>query len=272
MNSLIELLAYPFIQRAILAGIISGALLAFLGIFVVLRRMSFFSDGIAHASLAGVAAGILLSQQPLIWAIIVGVIFATAVYLLERKTSVPVDALIGILFTSSLALGVILMNFKAGYQPDLLSFLFGNILTIQTGDVALIIGVAIFLGIFMIINYKKYLLASLSRDLAYMEGMNVAKYELFFYIALAVAIVLGIKMVGVILVSALIIIPVSIGKLFASSSHSLAFFSIVIVELIIVIGMLVSLAFNLPTGATIVVIGAVLFFVGVPVSMVKIGK
>ena len=143
MENLINLISYPFVLRAIFAGIITAALLAFLGVFVVLRKMSFFSDGIAHASLAGVAAGILLSSQPLLWAIIVGVIFAVLVYWLERRTSISVDAIIGILFTASLALGVVLINLKSGYQPELISFLFGNILTIQYADIWLILAAAL---------------------------------------------------------------------------------------------------------------------------------
>lgn len=266
MENLLNLISYPFVLRAILAGVVTAALLAFLGVFVVLRRMSFFSDGIAHASLAGVAAGILLSQQPLVWAIAVGIIFAIAIYWLERKTTIPVDALIGILFTASLALGVILMNFKSGYQPELISFLFGNILTIHTSDVWLIVVVAVLVGIFMALSYRKYMILSLNKDFAYLEGMKVSWYELMFYVMLAVAVVLGIKMVGVILVSALIIIPVSIGKLFAPSLRSLSAMSIIIAELIVLIGMGISLVFNLPTGATMVLTGAILFFIGVPIS------
>ena len=264
--SILTLLTFSFVQRAILAGIVSAALLAFLGVFVVLRRMSFFSDGIAHASLAGVAAGILLSQQPLVWAIAVGIIFALLIYWFEHKTTIPVDALIGILFTASLALGVVLMNFKSGYQPDLLSFLFGNILTIHSVDVWLIVVVAIIIGTFMVVNYKKYMLLSLNKDFSYLEGINIARYEILFYVMLAVAVVLGLKMVGVILVSALIIIPVSVGKLFAPSSKSLAVMSLIIAELTVLIGIGISLAFNLPTGAAIVLTGAIIFFVGVPIS------
>lgn len=263
MENIINLISYPFVLRAIFAGIITAALLAFLGVFVVLRKMSFFSDGIAHASLAGVAAGILLSSQPLLWAMIVGVIFAVLVYWLERRTSVSVDAIIGILFTASLALGVVLMNFKSGYQPELLSFLFGNILTIQYSDIWLMSAAAIIVGVFMIIGYKKYILLSLNKDLAYLSGISVPLYELMFYIALSVSVILGIKIVGVVLVSALVIIPVSIAKIFSASAKSLVIWSIVLSEIIMLLGIVLSLMFNLPTGATIVLVGAIIFFGGV---------
>jgi zinc transport system permease protein len=263
MENLINLISYPFVLRAIFAGIVTAALLSFLGVFVVLRKMSFFSDGIAHASLAGVAAGILLSSQPLLWAIIVGVIFAVLVYWLERRTSISVDAIIGILFTASLALGVILINFKSGYQPELISFLFGNILTIQYADIWLILAAALAIGAFMFIGYKKYVLLSLNKDMAYLSGINTPFYELMFYIALSVSVILGIKIVGVVLVSALVIIPVSIAKLFSASAKSLVVWSIVFSELVMLSGIGLSLMFNLPTGATIVLVGALLFFGGV---------
>ncbi len=263
MENIINLISYPFVLRAIFAGIVTAALLAFLGVFVVLRKMSFYSDGIAHASLAGVAAGILLSSQPLLWAMIVGIIFAILVFWLEKRTSVSVDAIIGVLFTASLALGVVLMNFKSGYQPDLISFLFGNILTIQYSDIWLILIIALITGIFMTINYKKYLLLSLNKDLAYLSGINLSLYQLLFYIALSVSVILGIKIVGVVLVSALVIIPVSIAKLFSVSAKSLVVWSIVLSEIIMLLGVMLSLIFNLPTGATIVLVGAVIFFGGV---------
>ena len=151
-------------------GIFSGALLAALGIFVVLRKMAFFSDGIAHTALAGVAIALLVGQQPLVWAVGMGVVFSVAIYFLEKKTDIAPDSLIGILFTSSLALGVVLMNFKKGYQPDLLSFLFGNILTIRSGELWIIIPLAAVILGFVLFNYRKYLFICLNDELAKSGG------------------------------------------------------------------------------------------------------
>ena len=117
--------------------------------------MAFFSDGIAHTALAGVAIALLVGQQPLVWAVGVGVLFSVAIYFLEKKTNIATDSLIGILFTSSLALGVVLMNFKKGYQPDLLSFLFGNILTIRSEELWFIIPMAAVILVFVLFNYQK---------------------------------------------------------------------------------------------------------------------
>jgi len=266
MEHLAELLSYPFVQRALLAGVFSGALLAVLGIFVVLRKMAFFSDGIAHTALAGIAIGLLVGQQPLAWAVGVGVVFAVAIYFLEKKTDIAPDSLIGILFTSSLALGVVLMNFKKGYQPDLLSFLFGNILTIRSTELWLIIPLAAAILAFVLFNFKKYLFICLSDELAKLSGINTELYRLLLYVLLAISTILAIKMFGIILVSALLIIPVSFSKLFARSAKSLLALSIIFVEIIVVGGSILSLILDLPTGAVIVLTGTILFILGMTAS------
>ncbi len=270
MEHLSELFAYPFVQRALLAGIFSGALLAVLGIFVVLRKMAFFSDGIAHTALAGVAIALLVGQQPLLWAVGVGVIFSLAIYFLEKKTDIAPDSLIGILFTSSLALGVVFMNFKKGYQPDLLSFLFGNILTIRSEELWVIIPLAAVILCVVLFNFSKYLFICLNDEIARVSGIHTEIFRLMLYVLLAVSTILAIKMFGIILVSALLIIPVSFSKLFARSAKSLLALSILFVEVIVIGGSLISLYFNLPTGAVIVLTGTVLFIAGMAANRLLI--
>lgn len=248
-------------QRAFVAGTVLAALLAYLGVFVVLRRMSFFSDGIAHASLAGVAAGVLLSLNPLVTALIASVIFAVVIFLLERKSNLSADTTIGLIFTSGMALGVLLMSFKSGYQPELIGFLFGNILTIKPSDLIVIVCVGLFVGGFLIAQQREITLLALDREMAYLSGANPDILQLAIYVALAVSVVLGIKILGIILVSALLIIPVSISKLIGRSFQKLVFLSVLIAEFIVLTGLFVSYWFDLPTGAIIVLTGAVLFFV-----------
>jgi zinc transport system permease protein len=266
---MIQLLGEPFVQRALVAGLFSGVLLAILGIFVALRKMAFFSDGIAHTSLAGVAVALLLGHQPLPWAVGVGVLFAVLIYLLEKRTDIAPDSLIGILFTSSLALGVVLIHFKRGYQPDLLSFLFGNILTIRDYEVAVIVPLSAAIALLLVGGYRKYLFVCLNEELARIAGMRPETHKISLYVILAVATILAIKMFGIILVSALLILPVSFAKLFAASARSLLALSVFFVALVVVAGMLLSLLFNLPTGATIVLAGTAAFSLGIVVSRMK---
>ncbi len=257
--TLLELLAYPFVQRAIVAGIFTGALLAVLGIFVTLRRMSFFSDGVAHASLVGVALGLLFHQEPLLYAVIFSIFFAVVIYILEQKTTINTDSLLAILFTSSLALGVVLINLQKEYQPDLMSFLFGNILTIRSFEVWLIAGLAMVIIAFMVTKYRTYLYVSLNQELAELSGIPTKWYQLFLYIVLAVATVLSIKVLGIVLVSALLIIPVSTAKLLARSASGLLWLSVFFSEIALLVGIMLSLIFNLPVGSVIVLTATGLF-------------
>lgn len=257
---LLDLLNYPFVQRAIISGLCAGLLLAVLGIFVTLKKMSFFSDGVAHGSLVGVAIGLLFHQEPLLYAIIFSILFSVVIFFLEQKTNLNTDSLLAILFTSSLALGVILMNVQAGYQPDLMSYLFGNILTIRSFEVWLIAVSSGLICMFLIHKYRTYLLLSLNQELAALSGIAVKRYQLIMYMLLAVATVLSIKVLGIMLVSALLIIPVSTAKLLVTSSKQLLVSSILFSELAIVAGILLSLIFDLPVGS-VIVLTATTFFI-----------
>ncbi|OGH68399.1 MAG: hypothetical protein A3I29_00595 [Candidatus Magasanikbacteria bacterium RIFCSPLOWO2_02_FULL_44_11] len=256
---ILELLSYSFVQRAIISGMCAGILLAVLGIFVTLKRMSFFSDGVAHASLVGVALGLLFHREPLIYAVIFSVVFAIAIFFLEQKTTIATDSLLAILFTSSLALGIVLINLQSGFQPDLISYLFGNILTIRTFEVWLIAGLSVLIAGFIYWKYRTYLLLSLNEEVAALAGIHTKSYQLLLYVILAVATVLSIKVLGIMLVSALLIIPVSSAKLLAGSSRQLAILSILFSELAIILGMFTSLVLNLPVGSVIVLSATFLF-------------
>lgn len=257
----IELFGYSFIQRAIISGLCAGVLLAVLGIFVTLKKMSFFSDGVAHGSLVGVAIGLLLNQEPLLYAILFSVIFAALIFFLEQKTNLQTDSLLAIMFTSSLALGVVLINSRSGYQPDLMTYLFGNILTIRTFEVWLIAGLSIIMCAFLYWKYRTYLLLSLNQELAALSGVPVKRYQLLLYITLAIATVLSIKVLGIVLVSALLIIPVSTAKLVARSATQLAMLSIIFSEIAIIVGMGWSFFFDMPVGSVIVLTATALFIV-----------
>ncbi|PIS42963.1 MAG: metal ABC transporter permease [Candidatus Kerfeldbacteria bacterium CG08_land_8_20_14_0_20_40_16] len=256
-----EIFQLPFMQRALMAGIILAFLLAFIGIFVILRRMAFFGDGIAHASLAGIAIAILADLNPILIAIVFSIIIALIIYLLEKKTSLSSDTIIGIFFTASMSLGVLLISFKEGYQPELISFLFGNILAIRVFELYLIVILAISILTFLILFFRKITLVVFDRETAYISGINVTAIEITLYLALAVSIVLGVKILGIVLVSALLIIPASIAKLVASSFKGLVVASVILSEIIVILGIFLSYYFNWPTGATIVLTGTAWFIV-----------
>jgi zinc transport system permease protein len=258
---LLDFLQYPFMQRALVAGIFLGVVLATLGVFVTLRKMAFFGEGIAHASLAGIAIAVLTGISPLPVAIVWAVVLALLIFTLEQKTRLSIDTVIGIFFTSAMAFGIVLMNFTSGYQPELLSFLFGSILTVTQSDLVTIIISTIIILVWIIFSKRQLTFLSLSEEQAIVSGIPVQIQTAALYVALSVATVLGVKILGIILVSALIIIPPAISHLHARSFRSHMILSILFSEIIIILGLALSFFYDLPSGATIVLVGAFSFLV-----------
>lgn len=256
-----EFISSPFIQRALIAGIFLGAILPSLGVFVTLKRVSFFGDGIAHASLAGIAIGIVAGVSPFGMALILGMLLGAGVYWLEKKTRLSSDAIIGIFFTSGMALGIVLLNLQRGYQPELLSFLFGSILSITINDVWMIAVSSMAVFVFLFIFYHQLVLLVFDKNEAWLAGIKTDFLELVFYIILALAVVLGVKLLGIILVSALLITPPATAKLFARSFNRMMIASIVFGELAVAGGIALSYILDVPTGAVIILVGTALFFV-----------
>ncbi|MBI2475109.1 metal ABC transporter permease [Candidatus Uhrbacteria bacterium] len=258
---LFQFLQYPFMQRALIAGMFLGILLAGLGIFVTLRKMAFFGEGIAHASLAGIAIAILTGFSPLPVAIVWAILLALLIFILEQKTKLPIDTVIGIFFTSAMALGVILMNFTSGYQPELLSFLFGSILSVSVIDLWIIAILTILILTWLIASRRQLTFLSLSEEQAIVSGIPVRFQTAVLYVALSIATVLGVKILGIILVSALIIIPPAISRLHAKSFRAHMILAVLFSEIIIVFGLALSFFYDLPSGATIVLVGAFIFLI-----------
>ncbi|MBI4250371.1 metal ABC transporter permease [Candidatus Uhrbacteria bacterium] len=259
----------PFLQKALFAGLALGLILPFLGVFVTLRNMSFFGDGVAHASLAGVALGVLSGADPFLSAVGVGILVGIVIYLLEHKTILAPDALIGVLFTTAFSVGLVLLSLQRGYQPELMSFLFGNILTINSYDLLVI---TIFSGlIFVILAFtrRQLTMLALDKESAWLSGIRTGLFDFFFYIILSVTIVLGIKLLGIILVSALLVIPPSTAKLLARSLRGMILGSIVGGELAVITGLAVSYLLDFPTGAVIVLSAAAFFFCAILVRACK---
>lgn len=260
---ILEALQYPFIQRALIAGFVLAAVLSLLGVFVILRRMAFFADGIAHASLTGVAIGVVFSWSPLLVALVATAVIAALIFFLERRFKLSSDVAIGILFTTGMALGVLLISLTPGYQPELISFLFGNILSIATNELWFLTLISFLVAGFVLLNLRSLVLISSDEESAYLAGVKVNWQLFWFYIITAVAVVLGIKMLGIILVSALIITPVAAAKLLARSFKSLLIYSVLLAEVIMLVGLFSSIQLDWPTGPTVVLSGtAILILVG----------
>lgn len=254
-----EFLGYPFMQRAVIAGLFLGVLLSSLGVFVTIRKMAFFGEGIAHASLAGIAIAILAGLNPLPTALIWGIVLALLIFWLEHKTVLPIDTVIGIFFTASMALGVVILDFIPGYRPELISFLFGSILGVSSQDLTIIVIGTIIVMTWLILSFRQLTFLSLSPEQALVSGIPVSLQTAVFYVALALATVLGVKILGIILISALLILPPAISRMTTKSFTSHFVWSVLFSEAMIFFGLAISFYFDIPSGATIVLLGTILF-------------
>lgn len=241
------------------AGVAIAVVLAWLGVFVVMKRMSFVADGIAHASLAGVAIGFLFHLHPLTAALGFGLLVGVAIYLLERHTTLPVDTVITLMFTTSLAVGILLMH-RSGEEIEALEeVLFGNLAAVSPAQLLLTLAMCAVVTLVLWRIYRPLALLVFDRATAYVAGVKVSRLELLLYLLLVLTIVLGINLFGVLLVSALMVIPASAAKLVARSLHGAVAFAIIFGVLIVLAGLPLALTFTLPTGAVVVLTGVILF-------------
>lgn len=255
---MIELLFQPVIKNSLIALSVISFIFPLLGIFVIMRKISFLSEGIAHSSLLALIFAYFFSFNYLLLGIVWAIIFTILIFYLEKKTNLPVDALIIILFIISLSLGVILFSLSS-FRSDLISILFGNILTINFSDLIIIIIFSFIIFLFYLKNFKDLLMISLNKELAYAEGIKVDKKLLLFYIFLGITVILGIKILGIIMVNALLILPPSIAMLISKSFKDLIFRGIILAEIISLAGFFLAYFLNFPIGPTIALLGGCIF-------------
>ncbi|MBA3046201.1 MAG: metal ABC transporter permease [Candidatus Thermoplasmatota archaeon] len=207
MIDLLAIFGYKFFQNALLGGIISAAACAWVGLFLILRRESMMGDGVAHTAFGGIAIGLLLGISPLLTALVISVISVLGISYMKKKGLANSDAAIAVIMALGFATGLIIISLAGGFNVELFSYLFGSILTINTWDLVLVTALGLttltFLGIF----YKELLSMTFDEDAARMTGIPVRAMSVVFNILVAMTIVVSIKVIGIVLVTALMIIP-----------------------------------------------------------------
>ncbi|BBB32555.1 zinc transport system permease protein [Thermotomaculum hydrothermale] len=255
---MIELLQFEFAKNALIAGTIISILFGFLSFFIVMKKLSFLTVGISHAAFGGVALGILLGLNPYITAIFFCLLTGYLIAIHGEKSEY--DSVIGILFAFTMALGVIFLSLKKDYTFDIMSYLFGTILGITKSDLFLLIGLMIGVFIIFYLFFKEIIFITFDKNVAMASGLPVNLFENLIIVILTLVIVLSIKLIGIILVSAFLIIPAAITILFFDNYKKIIFFSMLINLVIFYSGFFLSYKLNLPSGATVVSIGALLYF------------
>ncbi|MGV3344439.1 zinc ABC transporter permease subunit ZnuB [Enterobacteriaceae bacterium LUAb1] len=253
----------------LLPGWLAGVMLALaagpLGSFVIWRRMSYFGDTLAHASLLGVAFGLLLNINPFYAVIAVTLLLSLGLVWLERRPQLAIDTLLGIVAHSALSLGLIVVSLMSNVRVDLMAYLFGDLLAVTPGDLCIIAGgVALVLTI-MAWQWRSLLAMTISPELAQVEGVNLSRVKLLLMLVTALTIGVAMKFVGALIITSLLIIPAATARRFSRSPEQMAGLAMITGILAVTGGLTFSAFYDTPAGPSVVLCAATLFIM----SMLK---
>ena len=251
-ESIFELFQYNFFTNALMAALLASVTCGIAGTYIVTRRMVFISGGITHASFGGIGIAYFLGLNPVLGAAVFSILSAMGIEFVSSRTNVREDSAIGILWSLGMALGIIFIFLTPGYAPNLMSYLFGSILTVGPTDLWLMAALGLFLAVFFTGFY--HMILFIAFDEAYARA-HKAPVQLFKYLLIslvAITIVLNIRVVGIILVISFLTIPQSTANLFTNNFRYIIFLSILIGIIGSVTGLMISYYWNIPSGATII--------------------
>lgn len=247
-------------QRALVAGILVGVLASYYGVFIVQRGLGFLGSGLAHAAFGGVALGILLNAEPLWVAVPFTVIVAVGITWVKDKTKLGGDTTIGIFFSVSMALGIIFIFLKRQYTSDAFNYLFGSILSVTITDIVVPF-ILILITLMLFPFWKRWAYSSFDRELAQADRIPVQFDDYLLSVLIAVTIVVSIKVVGIVLIAAFLVIPPAASRLLNNSFSKMTVVSILIGVSTALVGLWISYYLNVPSGATIILLQATVFFI-----------
>ncbi len=250
---------YGFLQRALLAGLFIAIACALLGVFLILRRDAMIGHGLAHVAFAGVALGLFLNMMPIIVALIVAVGASLVIMKLKTKAGLHSDTAIAIFSSVGFALGVLVTTLSHSFNVDLFSYLFGEILAIEPYEVLFSVILAVIVVILVFLNYHKFMYMTFDREAAKASGIKVDRLDTLLTILTAVTVVLGMKVVGILLVSALVVIPAAAGLQIASNFKQAIFLSGGVSVASVVFGLILAFLLDLPASGSIVVLSFLAF-------------
>lgn len=270
MNFIFEIFQYQFLQNAIFAALLASVTCGIIGSYIVTKRIVFISGGITHASFGGIGISWFFGFNPILGAAFFGVLSALGIEWLSKKTEVRQDSVIGILWALGMALGIIFIYMTPGYAPNLLSFLFGNILTVGALDLYLLTGLALLTILIFALILKPILFVAFDEEYAKTQRIPVQLINYLMIALVALAIVLNIRVVGIILVISFLTIPQTIANLFTKDFKKMIVGSIIFGILGSFTGLLVSYEINAPSGATIIISFVILFILAKIIQLIMI--
>lgn len=252
-------LNYGFVQRALVAGLLVAVACAVLGLFLVLRRDAMIGHGLAHVTFGGVALGLFLNILPLGAALVVAVLASLAIMRLRLKAGLHGDTAIGIFSSVGMALGIVLATLAERFNADLMSYLFGDILAIDRPEVALSTVLAAVVIAAVMGNYRSLMYLTFDPEAAKASGVRTARLDVLLAVLTSITVVMGMKVVGILLVAALLVIPAGAGLLLAANFRQALLFSSLVASLSVILGLPAAFYFDLPASATVVITSFLLF-------------
>ena len=254
-----EIFTYPFFINAIITALLASITCGIVGSYIVTRRIVFISGGITHASFGGIGLGYFLGINPIITASIFGVLSAIGIKAVSTKTEVREDSTIGIFWAFGMAVGIIFIYLTPGYAPDLMTYLFGNILTISQADMIYLSILTAAVITFFYIMFKEILFIAFDENFARTQNVKVDIINYTLIAIVALAIVVNIRIVGIILVISMLTIPQATASLLTKNFRSMIFLSIAFGFISSIGGLLISYDLNIPSGASIIFSSVVIF-------------
>lgn len=251
-----NILAYDFMQRAFVAGIITAVLASAMGVFVVLRRMSLIGDSLSHAALSGVAVGMLFGFYPFYGALIFSALAAFLIEIIRKAFDKYAEVALAVVMSGGMGLAVVLISIGKSFNADLLSYLFGSLVAVTTADVWLISGVGLIIIVSLIFLSKELFAITFDEESARVSGIQVNTINTYFTLMTAMAVALAVRIVGTLLVSALMVIPAAVSLQLAKSFKSTFGIAIGVSVFSVISGLYVSFIFDLAPGGTIVLIAS----------------
>jgi len=269
---LLNLLTYGFFQHAVLAALLMSISCGIIGTYIVSRRMVFISGGITHASFGGVGLGYYLGISPLAGAAVVAVLAALTTENLTRRKVLRNDSIIAILWSLGMAIGIIFVYLTPGYAPNLMSYLFGSIITVSTMDLWLMLALALVVTAVFILLYRPILYVAFDEQFARIRGIPVMFMNYLLIILVALTIVLSIRTAGIILVLSVLTIPQNISNLFTNRFSHIMIGSVVLGFVASLLGLVLSYYLDIPSGATIIFTLVILYLVARLIKVLTFGR
>jgi zinc transport system permease protein len=256
---ILDFLQYEFIRRALITGSFIALACSILGVLLVLRRFSLIGDGLAHVTFGSVAIGLLLKQHPLYVSIPIVMLSSLGILKLTEKARLYGDAAIGIVSSLGIAGGILIASIAGGFNVDLFSYLFGNILAISKAEVFTSIALSVVVLLTIFLFYNEHFSTTFDEEFAKISGINTKKINSILVLLTGITVVLAMRVVGIMLTSALLILPaVTALQIARGFKNTMAISSIIAISSVI-IGIYISFMMNLPTGATIVMVNFLFF-------------